>query len=261
MSRRTISLALSLLFVLAYPAKKALGQAVYGSVIGTVTDASGAAVPNAKVTITDIGKDVNFVTSTNEAGSYEQSHLIVGTYRLRVEAPGFQASVQEKVNVTVDAAAHVDVTLQVGAVTQTVNVTAEVSLLKTERTDVAVSFQTKAVEELPIYDRNFTRFELLTPGTQMLGWQHASSENPQGSIQISVNGQNFSGTGQQLDGTENRDPILGIIVINPTLESVTEAKVTTQNYDAEFGQATAGVVSAQTKSGTNDLHGSAFFAG
>ncbi|HUU15395.1 MAG TPA: hypothetical protein VM182_17020 [Terriglobia bacterium] len=175
-----------------------------------------------------------------------------------MEAPGFQAHVQDNVTLTVDAATRVDATLQVGAITQTVEVTAEVSLLKTERTDVAVSFQTKAVEELPVYDRNFTKFELLTPGTQMLGWQHASSENPQGSIQISVNGQHFSGTSFQLDGTDNRDPILGIIVINPTLESVTEAKITTQNYDAEFGQATAGVVSAQTKSGSNDLHGSAF---
>lgn len=258
MSKRTMGLVLSLLFVLAYPVGKLLGQAVYGSIIGTVTDSSGAAIPNAKITITDIGKDVNFVTSSNEAGNYEQGHLIVGRYRLRVEAPGFQVSVQDNVTVTVDAAAHVDVMLQVGAVTQTVNVTAEVPLLKTERTDVAVSFQTKQVEELPIYDRNFTKFELLTPGAQMLGWQHASSENPQGGIQISVNGQHFSGTGQQLDGTDNRDPILGIIVINPTLESVTEAKVTSQNYDAEFGQATAGMVSAQTKSGTNDLHGSVF---
>ena len=73
-----------------------------------------------------------------------------------------------------------------------------------------------------------------------------------------VNGQSFSGTGYQLDGTENRDPILGIIVINPNLESIGETKITSQNYDAEFGQATAGVVSVQTKSGTNDFHGSAF---
>ena len=73
-----------------------------------------------------------------------------------------------------------------------------------------------------------------------------------------VNGQHFSGTSYQLDGTDNRDPILGIIVINPTLESVTQTKITTQNYDAEFGQALAGVVTVQTKSGTNDLHGSAF---
>ena len=73
-----------------------------------------------------------------------------------------------------------------------------------------------------------------------------------------VNGQHFSGTGYQLDGTENRDPILGIIVINPNLDAIGESKITSQNYDAEFGQATAGVVSVQTKSGTNDWHGSAF---
>ena len=106
-------------------------------------------------------------------------------------------------------------------------------------------------------DRNFTKFILLTPGTQQLGWQHAASENPQGSTQTMVNGQHFSGTGYQLDGTENRDPILGIIVINPNLESIGETKITSQNYDAEFGQATAGVVSVQTKSGRNTFHGSA----
>ncbi len=258
MKSRGLLLGLVLLLACGYPAGKAFGQAVYGSIIGTVTDASGAAVPGAQVTITDIDKDISNVTTTNEAGAYSQTHLIVGRYRVRVEAQGFQAYVQENVDVTVDAATRVDATLQVGAITQTVEVTGAVPLLKTERTDVAVSFQTKAVEELPIYDRNFTKFELLTPGTQMLGWQHASSENPQGSIQISVNGQHFSGTAFQLDGTDNRDPILGIIVINPTLESVTEAKITTQNYDAEFGQATAGVVSAQTRSGSNEVHGSAF---
>ena len=107
-------------------------------------------------------------------------------------------------------------------------------------------------------DRNFTKFVLLTPGAARLGWNHATSENPQMSIQTMVNGQHFSGTGYQLDGTENRDPILGIIVINPNLESIGESKVTSQNYSAEFGQATAGVVSVQTKSGTNEIQGSAF---
>ena len=107
-------------------------------------------------------------------------------------------------------------------------------------------------------DRNFTKFLLLTPGTQQLQWQHAASENPQGSTQTMVNGQHFSGTNYQLDGTDNRDPILGIIVINPTLESVGETKITSQNYDAEFGLAVAGVVSVQTRSGSNSLRGSAF---
>jgi hypothetical protein len=122
-------------------------------------------------------------------------------------------------------------------------------MLKTDRADVATTFETRQITDLPILDRNFTKFILLTPGTQQLQWQHAASENPQGSTQIMVNGQHFSGTGYQLDGTENRDPILGIIVINPNFESIGETKITSQNYDAEFGQAIAGVVSVSTKSG------------
>ncbi len=134
----------------------------------------------------------------------------------------------------------------------------ESQLLKTDRADVATTFNTEQINDLPVLDRNFTKFILLTPGTQQQSWNHAASENPQGSAQTVVNGQTFSGTGYQLDGTENRDPILGIIVINPNIEAIGETKITSQNYDAEFGQAIAGVVSVQTKSGTNSLHGSAF---
>jgi outer membrane receptor protein involved in Fe transport len=245
--------------LLAYPAQKAIGQAVFGSILGTVSDPSGAAVPGAKVSITNIGQGVSYATTTNTSGNYEQTHLIPGNYSVRIEATGFQSFIQQSVTVNVDAVAKVDATLTVGAVTQEITVTGAVPLLKTSRTDVATTFSTRSVEDLPLLNRNFTQFELLTPGTQRLGWQHASSENPQGSIQIMVNGQHFSGTSFQLDGTDNRDPILGIIVINPNLDAVTEAKVTSQNYDAEFGQATAGVVTAQTKSGTNEVHGSAFW--
>ncbi len=109
-------------------------------------------------------------------------------------------------------------------------------------------------------NRNFTQFQLLSPGTQQLaGWNHAATENPQGGKQIFVNGQHFSGTAFQLDGTDNQDPILGIIVVNPNLDAITEAKVALQDYDAEIGKAIAGVVTAQTKSGTNSLHGSGFW--
>ena len=101
---------------------------------------------------------------------------------------------------------------------------------------------------------------MLSPGTQKLvGWSHAATENPQGGQQIFVNGQHFSGTAFELDGTDNQDPILGIIVVNPNLDAIQEAKVTLGNYDAEFGKAVAGVVTVQTKSGSNDLHGSAFW--
>ena len=128
-------------------------------------------------------------------------------------------------------AARIDMRLRVGESRETVTVSAEeVPLVKTDRADVATTFSNREVESLPLFDRNFTRLELLTAGTSELPWQHAAFENPQGGIQIMVNGQHFSGTSYQLDGTDNRDPILGIIVINPTLESVTQTKITTQNY-------------------------------
>src|SRR5262245_25440667 len=236
----------------------AFGQAVYGSIFGTVTDSSGAAVPNATVTITNIGANISETTRTNGSGNYNQTRLNPGTYRVKVEAPSFKSAVVETVVVNVDTASTVNVTLQTGQVTEQITITADAPLLKTDRADVATTFETKQISDLPILDRNFTKFILLTPGTQQLQWQHAASENPQGSVQTMVNGQHFSGTGYQLDGTENRDPILGIIVINPNFEAIGETKITSQNYDAEFGQATAGVVSVSTRSGTNDLHGSAF---
>ncbi|HKQ52488.1 MAG TPA: carboxypeptidase-like regulatory domain-containing protein, partial [Pyrinomonadaceae bacterium] len=260
MLRRKLSpLLLSLLLVSAL-CVNVRAQAVYGSIIGTVSDPQGAAVVGATVTITDLAKNTSRTVPTNEDGNYSATNLIPGRYQVSVEQQGYKISTQE-VDVKVDVAARADFALEVGNVSETVTVSAEaVELsLKTDRADVATNFSQRQVQELPTFDRNFTRFLLLTPGTQQLpGWQHAASENPQGSTQIMVNGQHFSGTSYQLDGTDNRDPILGIIVINPTLESVTQAKVTTQNYDAEFGQATAGVVTAQTRSGSNDPHGSLF---
>jgi len=237
----------------------ALAQAVYGSVFGTVTDPSGAAVAGASVTITSIQKGTKFETTTNETGNYSVTHLMPDQYVARSEALGFKAVESTGIPVYADEAARVDVRLQVGGTQETLTVSAlEIPLIKTDRADVATTFSGKEVESLPLFNRNFTSLELLTPGTSQLPWQHSFSENPQGGIQIMVNGQHFSGTSYQLDGTDNRDPILGIIVINPTLESVTETKITTQNYDAEFGQLLAGLVTVQTRSGANNFHGSAF---
>ena len=157
---------------------------------------------------------------------------------MRVEAGGFRAYVQD-VSVSVDQETSLDVKLQLGDLSETVEVTAGTPLLKTERSDVATTFSEKTVASLPILNRRFTAFELLTPGVQATTSQTASSEDPQGSYRKVVNGQSFAGSAHLLDGTDNHDALLGLIVINPTLESVTEAKVTTANYDAEFG-ATAG---------------------
>jgi hypothetical protein len=249
-----------ILVSLSFCASPGWAQAVYGTIVGTVTDSAGAAIPNAKVTITDLGRDVTQITSTNESGNYSQRFLIAGSYRVRVEAGGFKAFVQENVPVSVDTEVRVSARLEVGEITQTVEVVAEAGILKTERSDVASTYTTRTVTELPVLNRRFTNFQLMTPGVVAFptSLTAASAENPQGSYRMLVNGQSFAGTSHLLDGTDNHDAVLGWIVINPTLESVTEAKITTANYDAEFGVASAGVVSAQTKSGTNQMHGSAF---
>jgi len=257
--RNKLPLLLLGLLLITGLARETHAQAVYGSISGTVTDAQGAVVPDATVTITSIERNTSETATTNDSGLYVKDRLLPGTYKVTIEKAGYKKGEVPSVVVSLDTQAKTDVTLETGQVSETVTISAtEGQLLKTDRADVSTTFDSRQVTDLPILDRNFTRFILLTPGTQQQLWQHAASENPQGSIQTVVNGQHFSGTGYQLDGTENRDPILGIIVINPNFEAIGETKITTQNYDAEFGQAIAGVVSVQTKSGTNEIHGSAF---
>ena len=236
----------------------ARAQAVYGSLSGTVADASGAVLPGATVTITSLERKTVDTVVTNESGNFVRERLLPGVYEVKAELSGFKTAVVPQVRVAVDTQTPVSFTLELGELAETIEVTGGSPLLKVDRADVATRFEQRQLTDLPVLDRNFTKFILLTPGTQQLQWQHAASENPQGSTQTMVNGQHFSGTGYQLDGTENRDPILGIIVINPNLEAIGETKITSQNYDAEFGQATAGVVSVQTKSGKNEFFGSAF---
>jgi hypothetical protein len=248
--------ALCLAALLSLPAAHA--QAVYGSIYGTVTDTTGAAIPNAKVKVTDIGKNTSTNTVTNGAGDYRVDHLIPDTYRVDVEAPGFQKYSNPGVIVYADTAPKVDAKMVVGSAAQTVTVTAGANLLQTDRTDVATVLNSRTMEQTPNLERNLTAFELLTPGTTYLGWNVGVSTNPQQSEQIEVNGQLPFATGYQLDGTDNEDPVNGIEVINPNLDAVSETKIIAQDYDPEFGNAIGGIVTVQTKSGTNDFHGSAF---
>src|ERR1700734_3819051 len=260
MKRSVLAAVVALLLLSGLWTLKASGQAVFGSIIGTVTDPSGAAVSNAKITVLNQGKGTTDQTTTNESGNYTVTHLIPDVYQVRIEAPGFKTIEFKNVALSADTDQRVDGQFAVGSATEQVEVTAEAEELKTDRADVSIEFNQKYVEDLPIMNRNFTSFELLSPGTQkMVGWSHAATENPQGSQQIFVNGQHFSGTAFELDGTDNQDPILGIIVVNPNLDAIQETKIDLQNYDAEFGKALGGVVTVQTKSGSNDFHGEGFW--
>jgi hypothetical protein len=259
MKKRCVWFAVAILAISLTP-MLSFGQVTTGNIIGTVTDPQGAAVQNATVTVTDLSKGTTDTATTNESGNYTVTHLIPDPYSVKIEAQGFKTFEQKGVTIIADASQRVDASLQVGSTSETLEVTGEAPQLQTDSADVGITYNQRYVEDLPIFNRNFTQFELLSPGTQQLaGWNHAATENPQGGLQIFVNGQHFSGTGFQLDGTDNQDPILGIIVINPNLDAVTQATVGSQFYDAEQGKAIAGIVTAQTKSGSNELHGSGFW--
>ena len=145
----------------------ASAQAVYGSVFGTLTDPQGAAVAGATVTVTSTTKDTSETATTNESGNYTVTHLIPGTYNLKATATGFKSIDVPNIPVSADVSVHVDGVFVVGAVTQTVEVTSEAPQLKTDRADVATEFTENQIENLPVFNRNFTSFELLAPGAQL----------------------------------------------------------------------------------------------
>ena len=181
-----ICMLMGLLVIVPFVAvKQASAQAVYGSILGTVTDPQGAAVAGAKITVTNQRKGTSDTTTTNESGNYSVTHLVPDTYTLRVEGPGFKVIEQKEIIVSADAGSRVDAQFQVGSTSESIEVTAEAPQLKTDRADVAVQFNEKYVEDLPILNRNFTSFQLLSPGSQKLvGWSHAATENPQGGQQV-----------------------------------------------------------------------------
>src|SRR5260221_2248681 len=235
-----------------------LGPAVSGSIVGTVRDSSGAPIPNAKVTVTDVGKGISHVTNANETGNYSQTHLIVGVYEVRVEVPAFDTFVQQNVTVEVDSVTQVNAQLTVGKVGETVNVTAETPLLKTARSDVSDTFTQKQLMNMPVFARDINRVYFAVPGVQANGTT-AASEQPQAVFRPKVNGGYWGGISFQLDGTDNRESVLGEPGVSPNIDAISEMKITTGAYDAEFGQANQAVIAVQTKSGSNALHGGGFW--
>lgn len=247
-----------LLIALAWPSPPVLAQAVSGTITGLVTDPQGAAVAGATVTFKEVTKGISFSVTTNDLGYYTKTNTPPGTYQIKIEAPGFKAFVRENIPLSVDSTVRLDATLQLGEVTEQITVSDAPPVLKTERADVSTVLDNQYTTEMPILGRNLTALQLLVPGTNRMPWQHGSAENPQGGIQINANGQLFGANNMQIDGADNNDPVLGLVIVNPPVDSVRELKVTTSNYDAEFGRVGAAATQVETKSGSNEIHGTVF---
>jgi outer membrane receptor protein involved in Fe transport len=236
------------------------GQAVTGSITGYITDPSGAAIPGAKVTVTDTHTGVETIRTSDTAGLYLITNLLPGTYKLTVEAKGFKTIAQENVQLEVGATVRSDLKLELGAVAQEITVTASTAQLETEKTDVSRKFTAQEVDSLPLINQNVTNLFLLTPGAVPDNAQMGEGENPTQNMRTMVNGTWSGAQTYTLDGISDvAYGFAGLQVIVPIQDSVQEMKITTADYDPEFGQ-TAGMVAQYiTKSGTNELHGSLFY--
>jgi hypothetical protein len=234
------------------------GQASTGSIIGTVTDPSGAAVPGARVVIVNNGTGVSTAVQTNQSGNYSVTHLLPGTYTVTFSKQGFRPRLQQNVTVAVGTATPVNAVLQLGPVTQTVKVSAAPPLLQTNQAQVTTQMSGQTVENIPVSTRNVTDLEALAPGTVKNSFQQPLNENPGNDILVNTNGQEYSGNNFMIDGADNNDVVLGVSVVTPPEDDIQDMKITTGNYDAEFAQAGGSVIQVQTKSGTNQIHGSLF---
>ena len=236
----------------------ARGQAVTGSIVGAVTDPGGGAVAGAKVTLTAAGTGIARAVTTNDEGNYVVPYLQPDTYRVEVERQGFKKFVHEGVILNTGSSVRINAALEVGSINETAEISSAAPLLQTESADVSQAFERKRIEELPINGRNFQSLISLIPGVAPPTGGIGQFDNPQGTQFFQVNGQNVSANNFQIDGVDNNEPLLGLVVQIPPAEAIQQFSVSTSNYDAEFGRAVGAVINVTTRPGTNEFHGSLF---
>jgi hypothetical protein len=255
--QRSVAIA----FFVFITAGTALAQSDRGTIAGTVLDSSGAVIQGASVTATGANTGAVYKTTSTDTGAYRIPDMQVGVYNLTVTAAGFKTSEQKGLVVQINTTSSLDITLQPGAVTDTLTVLADVPTLQTETSDIGTVVSTRQIMELPLEVNNSSlrspeTFVFLTPGTAGPG----TSDSRDGIFQSKLaGGQNF-GNEIILDGasTARADSGSAFDQTAPSVEALEEFKVTTSTVPAEFGRTTGGVESFTTKSGTNKYHGSAF---
>jgi hypothetical protein len=260
MFSRLSGIVASLLTVLTFSCA-ALGQVTTGTILGTVHDSTGAVVGDASVTITDTGKGTVSTYKTDANGDYNAPFLIPGTYDVSAEKGGFKHDVSNNIVLDVDQHARVDFVMQVGQVSDTVEVTASAPLVRLDSAELGEVVGKTQVQDLPLNGRNFAQLVYLvpgvTPGQASENLSGSSSFNPRAASDFNALGSQANANGWVIDGIDDNEWTFNTVMIQPSVESIAEFKVLTGTYSAEFGRG-AGVVSVSTRSGSNALHGEAF---
>ncbi len=234
------------------------GQVVTATLTGSITDSSGASVPNATVKVSEHSTGVVRTTTTSVDGVYNFAYLLPGSYLVEVEASGFKKLSQDNVQLDVSTTTRWDAQLTLGSSQESITITAEAAQLQTDRAEVAKNFAAQDVRELPILNRNFQSLVGLVAGTTPPAQNFTSLEDPQRTAFFNANGQDNSANNTIVDGVDNTNPTLGLSIYLPDPEVVQEVHISTSNYSAEFGRVGGAVVNATTRSGTNAVHGSAW---
>src|SRR6202046_2767556 len=252
-------LSACLVAVLLAAGAPARGPGTTATINGTVTDPSGAPIVGATVTATDVARGTEYPTQTNTDGAYYLSQIPIGTYRVKVEAKGFQTALRSSFELVLDQVARVDVQMTVGAMSQTVEVSGAAPLLQTDTTDISTHIDHVVTENVPLITGNYGQLTLLTPG--------AVSTNPgaftsgQNAFQVGrpyINGNREQTDNYILDGIDNNQSDNNEVAYSPSTEAIQEFNLVTQNPSAEFGNFLGGIVNTTVKSGTNSYHGNVF---
>ncbi len=228
-----------------------------GTILGTVTDASGAIVANAKVTVTNTSTNTDFKTVTSSSGDFNAPSLNPGPYKVSVEAPGFEKFVTSGIVLTVNQKVRVDAALRPGAVTETVEASAQAVTLNTDSAELANLVSQQQVESLPLNGRNFMQLLLIGEGAVTVGGEQGTMRQGEGNA-ISVNGGRPEGNNYTLDGLVNTDAALVTPAVILSQDAIQEFKVSSGTYSADLGFS-ATQINIVSKGGTNKPHGSVFW--
>jgi len=259
MHQRQLRLVPALLLFLFLPSLHLFAQAVSGTIVGTVTDATGAAVANAAVTITLTGQSVVHTSITNESGNFVEPNLPSGTYTVTIVANGFKKETRENIVLLTNTTSRVDAALTNGSTSETVTVTTAPPLLQTDRADISTTLEQRQVSNLPLSSGNSFQSLLNTvPGMAPVVFNNSQFYNANNDLSVNANGQSSYVNLYQIEGIDD-DQRTGIhIILVPPAAAIQNVDITTNNFEAEFGRAVGTVVNVTLKSGTNQFHGSAF---
>ena len=243
-------------------AQTASAQAVTGTIVGTVADTTGAVLPGVTVTVKQTETGFTRVLTSDSNGEFTAASIPTGTYTVSAEISGFKTVSLSNVGVGVDQRVRADVKLEVGAMTESVEIVAQTPLVQTSSSDLSTTVTEEQIKQLPLNGRNFVSLTRSIPG--VLRGIPGSNIDGAGSLAwrasaaFSANGQRPRDNNYMLDGVDNNETWLQTVVIFPSVDALDEFKLQTSTYSAEFGRSLGGVVNIQIKSGSNQFHGSAY---